>query len=122
MTSVDLFHDPLCPAHAVCYGSYGSRNPCSAVVLRQLPCRKDRSGDQQHALATLVHFRSLALSPYVRHDFQQRKEVEFSEHDPPRQPNARRPFQLVTKVKNKGRNTSADPNSVQERNARRIGF
>jgi len=55
MTSVDLFHDPLCPAHAVCYGSYRSRDACSAVVLRELSCREDAGGDQQHALATLVH-------------------------------------------------------------------
>jgi hypothetical protein len=32
------------------------------------------------------------------------------------------PFYLVTKVKNKGRNTSSDPNCVRERNACRIAF
>jgi len=31
-------------------------------------------------------------------------------------------FYVVTKAENKGRNTSPDPNSVHERNARRIGF
>ena len=66
VTSINLLHDPLCPAHAIRYGSYGSGNPRSAVVLRQLPSREDTGGDQEHALATLIHFRSLARSLYIR--------------------------------------------------------
>ena len=55
MTFVNRLHNLLCPADSICYGSYGSRNPRSAIVLRQLSCREDRRGDQQHALATFVH-------------------------------------------------------------------
>ena len=66
--SINLLHDPLCPAHAIRYGSYGSGNPRSAVVLRQFTSRQNRGGDQQHALATFVHARSLAFSPYIRHN------------------------------------------------------
>jgi hypothetical protein len=64
---INLLHDPLCPADSIRYGSYGSRNPRSAVVLRQFSSRENAGGDQQHALATLVHFRSLAVSLCVRH-------------------------------------------------------
>jgi len=67
MTSVDLFHDPLSPADAVRYGSYGSRNLRSAVVLRQFTGRQNRGGDEQHALSTLTHLGSLTLSSYIRH-------------------------------------------------------
>jgi len=59
MTPINLLHNPLCPADSICNGSYGCRNPRSAVVLRQFSCRKNACGDQQHALATLVHFRNL---------------------------------------------------------------
>ena len=52
---INLQHDLFSPAHAIRYGSYGSRNPRSAVVLRELPCRKDARGDQQHSFATFVH-------------------------------------------------------------------
>jgi hypothetical protein len=45
MPPINFFHDPLCPAHAIRYGSYGSRNPRSAVVLRELAGRKDARGD-----------------------------------------------------------------------------
>jgi len=64
---VDLLHYPLSPSDGIGDGSYGSRNPRSAVVLRQFASRKDTGGDQQHALPTLIHLRSLAFSPYVRH-------------------------------------------------------
>jgi hypothetical protein len=67
MTFVNRLHNLLCPPYSIGYGSYGSRNPRSTVVLRQFSSRQNRGGDQQHALATLVHFRSLALSPYVRY-------------------------------------------------------
>jgi len=68
VTPINLFHDPLCPANSIRYGSYGSRNPRSAVVLRQSSGRQNRGGDQQHALPALIHLRSLALSLCIRHD------------------------------------------------------
>jgi hypothetical protein len=55
MTLVDLLHYPLSPSDGIGDGSYGSRNPRSAVVLRQFASRKDTGGDQQHALPTLIH-------------------------------------------------------------------
>lgn len=67
MTSINLLHDAFCPADRVGNGCHGSRHPCSAVVLRELPCREDAGCYQQHALAPFVHLRSLALSPCVRH-------------------------------------------------------
>jgi len=73
MTPINLLHDPLSPTHGIRYGSYSGRNPRSAVVLRQLSCCENAGGDQQHALATLVHFGSLALSPYVRYSFEPRR-------------------------------------------------
>ena len=73
MAVINLFHDPLCPPHGVGNGAYCGRNPCSAVVLRELPCREDAGGDQQHALATLVHVRSLAVSLYIRYQVQSSK-------------------------------------------------
>jgi len=48
------------------YCSHGCRDTPPAVVLRQLACREDAGGDQQHALATLVHAKNLASSPFVR--------------------------------------------------------
>ena len=67
MTPINLIHDLLSPADRIGDGAHRGRNPCSAVVLRELSCREDAGGDQQHALATLVHLGSLALSPCIRH-------------------------------------------------------
>jgi hypothetical protein len=67
MTAINFFHNPFCPADSICYGSYGCRNPRSAVVLRQLACCEDAGGDQKHALATFVHTISVAFSSFVRY-------------------------------------------------------
>jgi hypothetical protein len=122
VTPINLLHDPLCPADSICDGSNGCRNPRSAVVLCQLSGRQNRGSDQRHALATLVHLRSLAVSPFVRYtpagEWMGAPSTPFAGSEP----SSQMPFYLVTKVKNKGRNTSPDPNSVRERNACRIGF
>jgi hypothetical protein len=55
VTSINLLHDPLCPAHRVGNGANRGRDTRSAVILRQFACREDAGGDQQHALATFVH-------------------------------------------------------------------
>ena len=67
MTPINLLHYPFCPPDTVGNGAHRGRNPRSTVVLRQLAGREDAGGDQQHALATLVHQSSLAFSPFVRH-------------------------------------------------------
>ena len=67
MTPINLIHYPFCPPDRIGDGAHRGRNPCSTVVLSKLSRREDASGDQQHALATLVHLRSLAVSLYVRH-------------------------------------------------------
>jgi hypothetical protein len=54
MTPINLVHDLLCPTDCICDGGYGRGHPRSAVVLRELPCRKDACGDEQDALATFV--------------------------------------------------------------------
>jgi hypothetical protein len=55
MSPINLFHYPLCPPDTVRDGAHRRRNPRSAVVLRQLACREDAGGDQEHALATFIH-------------------------------------------------------------------
>lgn len=75
VSSVNLLHYPLCPADCVGDGCHGRRHSRSAVVLRQLPCRKDRGGDQQNALATFVHLGSLALSLCIRHTVARRADA-----------------------------------------------
>jgi hypothetical protein len=67
MSLVNLFHDLLSPADRIgdC-ANCGGHSRCT-VVLRQFSCRENAGGDQQHALATFVHFRSLAVSLCVRH-------------------------------------------------------
>jgi hypothetical protein len=70
MTPINLLHDPLCPADSICNGSDGCRNPRSAVILCQLPCRENAGGNEQHALPALIHLRSLALSLCIRHKLQ----------------------------------------------------
>jgi hypothetical protein len=67
MAVINFLHDSFCPSDRIGDGAHRGRNPRSAVVLRELSCREDAGGDQQHALATLVHFRSLAVSLCVRH-------------------------------------------------------
>ena len=53
---INLLHNLLCPADRVGDGAHRRRNPLPAVILRQLPCGKDAGGDQEHALATFVHW------------------------------------------------------------------
>jgi hypothetical protein len=63
---INLLHDPLSPAHAIRYGSYSSRNPRPAVVLRQLSSGKNRCHDSEHALSRFVHQESVQCSPLFR--------------------------------------------------------
>ena len=66
--SINLLHDPLCPSNSVSNGANRGGNPRPTVVLSKLPSREDGGGDQQHALAPFIHFRSLALSLCLRHN------------------------------------------------------
>jgi hypothetical protein len=66
VTPINLLHYPFRPPDRIGNGAYRGRNLCSAVILRQLPCREDAGGDQQHALAAFLHFGSVALSPCIR--------------------------------------------------------
>src|SRR5208282_3316601 len=66
VTSINLLHDPLCPAHRIGNSAHRGGNSRSTVVLSQFSGCEDAGGDQQHALATLIHFRSLARSLYIR--------------------------------------------------------
>lgn len=68
MTSINFVHDPLCPPYRVRNRSHGSRNPCSAVVLRKFACCEYARGDEQYTLATLIHASyRLAYSLFIRH-------------------------------------------------------
>jgi hypothetical protein len=40
MSPINLLHNPFCPPNRICNGAHRGRNPCSAVVLRQLPSRE----------------------------------------------------------------------------------
>jgi len=64
---INFLHDPFCPPDGIGNGAHRGGHACSAIVLGEFPSREDAGGDQQHALATFVHARSLALSPYIRH-------------------------------------------------------
>jgi hypothetical protein len=64
---INLSQDFLSPPYRIGDGAHGCRNLLCAFVLCQFAGRQNRGGDQQHALATLIHPGSLALSPYVRH-------------------------------------------------------
>jgi len=55
MPPINFFHYPFCPPDGIGNGAHRGRNPRPAVILRQLACREDAGGDQQHALATLIH-------------------------------------------------------------------
>src|SRR5690242_18962764 len=52
---INFLHVPFCPADRIGDGSYSSRDACPAIVLREPTRCEDAGGDQQHALATLVH-------------------------------------------------------------------
>jgi hypothetical protein len=54
VTPINLLQYPFCPADSVSDGAHRGRNPRSAVVLRQLPCREDAGGDQQHAPPAMI--------------------------------------------------------------------
>jgi len=109
---VNFLHDAFRPPHRVGDGAHRGGNPRSAVVLRQFAGRQNRGGDQQHALSTFVHQSSLALSLFVRYKLSRVDVGAPRARCATCEPDARRPFQLVTKVKNKGRNTTANPKLV----------
>jgi hypothetical protein len=52
---VYLFENLLRPPNRVRDRAHRGGNSLPRIVLRELSCRKDRSSDQQHALATFVH-------------------------------------------------------------------
>ena len=113
MPSIYLIHDPLSPAHAIRDGSYRCRNTRSAIVLCKSAGRQNRGGDQQHTLATFVHSGSLALSPYIRHGVAGVRMPVLAEERLRCRSRNQSVLYVVTKVENKGRNLSAEPNLVR---------
>src|SRR6266849_9886139 len=59
-TSVNLIHDPLSPANRVRYGADRCRNSRSTIVMSELAGRKNACRNQQNALASLIHARTLS--------------------------------------------------------------
>jgi hypothetical protein len=55
MPLINLLHNLLCPPDRIADRADCCRNPRAALVLRQLSCGENASGDQQHALAAFVH-------------------------------------------------------------------
>jgi hypothetical protein len=65
---VNFFKDFLRPSDRIRDRANGCRGALPGVVLRQLPGRKDRGGNQQDALPPLIHRGILASSPLLRHE------------------------------------------------------
>lgn len=61
-------HNPLRPSDCILNRHDRGRNAGVAIVLRQLSRRKDAGGDQQHALAALLHLRMVAYSLFIRYN------------------------------------------------------
>ena len=123
MSLVDLLHYPLSPSDRIGNGSYGSRNPRSAVVLRQFfgpPKSRQRSAARAFDLRPLRQSSTFALCSPSRLVLWLRTLAEYGTRHWSR--GSRRPFYVVTKVGNKGWDRSADPNHVWQPKRPRIGL